>query len=196
MGRQEQPLDPRQGPLARFAYDLRELRRRAGSPSYRELATRTHYSASTLAAAASGRRLPSAAVLAAFVGACGGDPEEWEQRRLDTHNLVTGPPLPPQPLDPAAGETPAVPAAATSGPAGATADGPAVDGPAAVGPGTGEVGPVGPGPGGGAADGAGPGRPVPNGPAEHRPAEQRAAGAPAAGVGGGAGSYTLIPRHR
>ncbi|MEW2138032.1 helix-turn-helix domain-containing protein [Streptomyces sp. NPDC005409] len=91
MGRQEQPLDPGQGPLARFAHDLRELRRRAGSPPYRELATRAHYSASTLADAASGNRLPSAAVLAAFVGACGGDPQEWEQRRIRTHELITAP---------------------------------------------------------------------------------------------------------
>ncbi|WP_308354990.1 helix-turn-helix domain-containing protein [Streptomyces sp. MUM 203J] len=88
MGRQEQPLDPGQGPLAAFAHGLRELRREAGSPPYRRLAAHAHYSASTLAAAASGQRLPSAAVLAAFVTACGGDPEEWERRRLDTHRAL------------------------------------------------------------------------------------------------------------
>ncbi|WP_241253422.1 helix-turn-helix domain-containing protein [Streptomyces sp. W1SF4] len=92
MGRQEQPLDPEQGPVVRFAHDLRDLRRRAGSPSYRQLAARTHFSASTLASAAAGQRLPSAAVLAAFVNACGGDPEEWEQRRIHTHVLSTSPP--------------------------------------------------------------------------------------------------------
>ncbi|EFL18423.1 helix-turn-helix domain-containing protein [Streptomyces sp. C] len=92
MGRQEQPLDPEQGPVVRFAYDLRDLRRRAGSPSYRQLAARTHFSASTLAAAAAGQRLPSAAVLAAFVTACGGDPEAWEQRRIRAHVLSTSPP--------------------------------------------------------------------------------------------------------
>ncbi|WP_328907386.1 helix-turn-helix domain-containing protein [Streptomyces sp. NBC_00234] len=97
MGRQEQPLDLDQGPVARFAYELRELRRRAGSPPYRRLAARAHYSASTLAAAAAGRRLPSATVLAAFVTACGGDPAEWEQRRVRTHRLITSPPpLPPE----------------------------------------------------------------------------------------------------
>lgn len=102
MGRQEQPLDPGQGPLARFACDLRELRRRAGSPPYRELAARTHYSASTLAAAAAGHRLPGPAVLAAFVRACGGDPDDWERRRVRTHELVTGRPSDPDPvLDPA-----------------------------------------------------------------------------------------------
>ncbi|MDH6574901.1 helix-turn-helix domain-containing protein [Kitasatospora sp. MAP5-34] len=91
MGRQEQPLDADEGPLALFALDLRELRRQAGSPPYRRLATRINYSASTLAEAAAGRRLPSEAVLAAFVTACGGDPVEWEHRRVRTHRLITRP---------------------------------------------------------------------------------------------------------
>ncbi|MEW2266853.1 hypothetical protein ACGF5T_34160 [Streptomyces sp. NPDC047853] len=81
MGRHEQPLDPRGGPLALFARDLRGLRRAAGSPSYQRLAARTHFAASTLAAAAGGKRLPSAAVLAAYVAACGGDVATWETRR-------------------------------------------------------------------------------------------------------------------
>ncbi|WP_051967312.1 helix-turn-helix domain-containing protein [Kitasatospora mediocidica] len=93
MGRQEQPLDADEGPLTLFALDLRELRRQAGSPPYRQLAARINYSASTLAEAAAGRRLPTEAVLAAFVTACGGDPVEWERRRLCTHRLITGPPL-------------------------------------------------------------------------------------------------------
>ncbi|MFD8411538.1 helix-turn-helix domain-containing protein [Streptomyces sp. NPDC059650] len=101
MGRREQPLDPDRGPLARFAHDLRELRRQAGSPPYRQLAARAHYSASTLAEATAGHRLPSAAVLAAFVNACGGDPEEWERRRIDTHRLVTAPAQAPAPVVPA-----------------------------------------------------------------------------------------------
>ncbi|MER6959368.1 helix-turn-helix domain-containing protein [Streptomyces sp. NPDC000618] len=84
MGRHENPIDPRSGPLARFAHELRELRRSAGSPSYQELARRTHFAASTLAACASGSRLPSASVLAAYVTACGGDADEWELRRRAT----------------------------------------------------------------------------------------------------------------
>ncbi|MFD0277701.1 helix-turn-helix domain-containing protein [Kitasatospora sp. NPDC127111] len=114
MGRQEQPLDPHQGPLARFAYDLRELRRRAGSPSYRQLAGRTHYSASTLAAAADGRRLPSAAVLAAFVTACGGDPDAWEQRRIHAHHLSTSLPPADDPAGDPAGDPTPDPAPATA----------------------------------------------------------------------------------
>ncbi|WP_410535914.1 helix-turn-helix domain-containing protein [Streptomyces sp. KL2] len=91
MGRRERPIDPRGGPLEQFAHDLRALRRSAGSPSYQELARRTHFAASTLAASASGKRLPSAAVLAAYVSACGGDTEEWEKRRLRTRSqLDTG----------------------------------------------------------------------------------------------------------
>ncbi|MFJ2582399.1 helix-turn-helix domain-containing protein [Kitasatospora aureofaciens] len=92
MGRQEQPLDAGDGPLVLFALELRELRRQAGSPPYRQLAARTNYSASTLAEAAAGRRLPSDGVLAAFVTACGGDPVEWEHRRIRTHRLITQPP--------------------------------------------------------------------------------------------------------
>ncbi|MGF6908943.1 hypothetical protein P3T36_000976 [Kitasatospora sp. MAP12-15] len=92
VGRQEQPLDAEEGPLALFALELRELRRQAGSPPYRRLATRINYSASTLADAAGGRRLPSEAVLAAFVTACGGDAVEWERRRVRTHQLITRPP--------------------------------------------------------------------------------------------------------
>ena len=158
MGRQEQPLDLDQGPVARFAYELRELRRRAGSPPYRQLAARAHYSASTLAAAAAGRRLPSAAVLAAFVTACGGDPADWEQRRVRTHRLITSPPpLPPE--APPGGGTPGYPAALGNeppDPAQSYARGAAP--PTAKGSfGTGDVGtgPVGTGPVGGGPVGGG-----------------------------------------
>jgi tetratricopeptide (TPR) repeat protein len=80
VGRPEQPLDPDAGPLPEFAAELRELRRRAGNPGYRNLARRAGYSASTLSGAASGRTLPSLAVTLAYVGACGGNLAEWEQR--------------------------------------------------------------------------------------------------------------------
>jgi WD40 repeat protein len=80
MPRPERPLDGNGGALARFAADLRSLRERAGSPSYRSLSARAHYSAAALAAAASGRRLPTLAVTLAYVAACGGDRVEWEAR--------------------------------------------------------------------------------------------------------------------
>ncbi len=66
--------------LLRFAADLRNLREQAGSPTYRELGQRAHYSAGTLSDAAGGRKLPSLGVTLAYVRACGGDPVEWERR--------------------------------------------------------------------------------------------------------------------
>ncbi|ALG08311.1 hypothetical protein AOZ06_16575 [Kibdelosporangium phytohabitans] len=63
-----------------FAAELRLLRTKAGTPSYREMGRAAHYSATTLSAAAGGRKLPSRAVTLAFVRACGGDEAEWEQR--------------------------------------------------------------------------------------------------------------------
>src|SRR5438132_165283 len=66
MPRPERPLDPADGPVSDFAAQLRELRQAAGNPGYRRLAQRAHYSAATLAAAASGRRLPSLEVTLAI----------------------------------------------------------------------------------------------------------------------------------
>ncbi|NUK39700.1 hypothetical protein HRW16_01905 [Streptomyces lunaelactis] len=80
VGRPEKPLDPQAGPVPRFAWQLRRLRERAGGPSYRALARRAHYSASTLAEAAKGDRLASLAVTLAYVEACGGDCDEWRAR--------------------------------------------------------------------------------------------------------------------
>lgn len=80
MPRSERPLDSAHTPLARFAADLRALRRAAGTPTYREMAARSHYSVSTLSEAAGGRRLPTLGVMRAYVTACGGDPVEWTGR--------------------------------------------------------------------------------------------------------------------
>ncbi|MGV9311162.1 nSTAND1 domain-containing NTPase [Streptomyces sp. NPDC003691] len=82
MGRREKPLDPAAGPVQRFAHELRELRRRAGGPTYRDMARSSPYTAPTLSAAAAGERLPSLAVALAYVSACGagGRAAEWELR--------------------------------------------------------------------------------------------------------------------
>ncbi len=61
-----------------LAARLRELRRLAGNPGYRELARRSGFSLAALANAAGGRQMPSLAVTMAFVRACGGDPVEWQ----------------------------------------------------------------------------------------------------------------------
>ena len=68
------------GPIESLAAGLRELRRRAGSPGYRELAARAGVSASTLANAASGKHLPTMAATLAYVRACDGDPGCWERQ--------------------------------------------------------------------------------------------------------------------
>ncbi|MFI9387131.1 AAA family ATPase [Kutzneria sp. NPDC052558] len=80
MPRGERPLDDGDGPLLRFAADLRRLRELAGSPVYRELSRRAHYSTAVLSEAAGGRKLPSLAVTLAYVTACDGDAGLWERR--------------------------------------------------------------------------------------------------------------------
>ncbi len=80
MPRRENPLGPAEDELIRFAADLRVLREDAGTPTYRQLSARAHYSAAALSEAASGRKLPSLPVTLAYVRACDGDPAEWERR--------------------------------------------------------------------------------------------------------------------
>ncbi|MFC3499768.1 helix-turn-helix domain-containing protein [Micromonospora krabiensis] len=94
MGRRETPLDPKAGPVHRLAWQLRQLREQAGSPSYRVLARRAHYSASTLAEAAKGERLPSLEVTLAYAEACGGDAGEWRARWSATAKAMAASPAP------------------------------------------------------------------------------------------------------
>jgi hypothetical protein len=83
MGRPMRPVDPAEGILPEFATALRELRREAGSPPFRQLARRAHYSPTTLSVACSGTVLPSLEVTLSLVRACGGREEEWRQRWTD-----------------------------------------------------------------------------------------------------------------
>lgn len=82
MGRPEKPIDG-SGPVAVLARALRDLRARAGSPSYKHLAGLTNYSSAVLAAATGGNRRPSWDVTRSLVQACDGDPADvrplWEQ---------------------------------------------------------------------------------------------------------------------
>lgn len=80
MGRPERGLDAVDGPVERFVGELRDLRRTAGNPSYRELARRAHYAPTTFSSAVSGYRLPTLEVTLAFVTACEGDVVRWEER--------------------------------------------------------------------------------------------------------------------
>ncbi|MFK3983814.1 AAA family ATPase [Micromonospora sp. NPDC050397] len=90
MPRRERPLNGDGGILLRFAADLRQLREKAGSPTYRELAHRAHYSAATLSEAAGGRKLPSLAATLGYVRACDGDVTAWEQRWHETAAELAG----------------------------------------------------------------------------------------------------------
>ncbi len=87
MGRREQDLDD-DGPLAQFAGRLRGLRAAAGSPTYRQLASATNFSAATLARAASGRVLPTLDVTVAYAASCGADVEEWKRLWHQTSHAI------------------------------------------------------------------------------------------------------------
>ncbi|UOZ02769.1 helix-turn-helix domain-containing protein [Amycolatopsis sp. WQ 127309] len=79
MGRPEKPVNTSGGVATQFARELRELRARAGNPTYREMARSAMFSSSVLSSAASGNRMPSLQVTLAFVAACGGDDEAWRR---------------------------------------------------------------------------------------------------------------------
>lgn len=96
MPRNQNPVDPRDGPLAAFAHDLRVLREKAGNPPYRVLAKRAGFSASTLSVAASGTVLPSLDVTLAYAETCGGDPERWRERWTELADLLRQPPPGPE----------------------------------------------------------------------------------------------------
>ncbi|MDG9689710.1 helix-turn-helix domain-containing protein [Streptomyces sp. DH17] len=89
-GRPEQPLNPEAGPLERFASDLRRLRSGARL-TYAQMAALTHFSRSSLSQAAAGQRLPSREVLLAYVHACGGEPQWWEERWERVRQQLYGP---------------------------------------------------------------------------------------------------------
>jgi hypothetical protein len=74
------PVDPAEGPVQHFAAGLRELREQAGNPTFKQLAKRAHYSATTLSVACSGKVLPSLDVSLALVRACHGAEDAWRRR--------------------------------------------------------------------------------------------------------------------
>jgi hypothetical protein len=80
VARQERAVDPLDGPLQAFAYDLRKVRADAGLPTYRALAKVAGFSATTLSEAAGGMRKPTLDVVLAYVGACHGDTDYWRCR--------------------------------------------------------------------------------------------------------------------
>ena len=85
MGRAQRPLDPAGGPVQAFAAELRALRHRAGEPTYLRMQRSTGKSRTALAEAAGGDHLPTWETVAAFVRACGEDPDSWRIRWERTH---------------------------------------------------------------------------------------------------------------
>lgn len=113
-GRPERPIDHDDGPVAVFASALRQLRREAGSPSYRKMSARALFAPSVLSTAAAGSTFPSLRVTLAFVTACGGDPAKWRRRWEATAAALVNPADPgstasPWP-EPGAGQGAVVPA--------------------------------------------------------------------------------------
>ncbi|MER6350771.1 helix-turn-helix domain-containing protein [Streptomyces sp. NPDC001634] len=88
MGRREVEINPLAGPVEELATALRDLRAASGLPTYRQMAARTHYSASVLSRAARGCQLPSLPVVKAFAEACGVDPGPYEQRWRQAHKAL------------------------------------------------------------------------------------------------------------
>lgn len=91
MGRPMRPIDPAGGCVQEFAAELRRLRERAGNPPFRQMASRAHYSATTLSVACSGTSLPSLDVTLAFVRACDGPVEYWRRRWQDADGMSDTP---------------------------------------------------------------------------------------------------------
>ncbi|WP_329529635.1 hypothetical protein [Streptomyces sp. NBC_01462] len=83
MPRRATPLSPDDGPRARFALALRQLRDDAGfdAKTIHTIAAENNMPRSTLHAALRGERIPTVPVLAALVRSWGGDEAEWMQKR-------------------------------------------------------------------------------------------------------------------
>ncbi|GAA1945801.1 helix-turn-helix domain-containing protein [Kitasatospora viridis] len=98
----------RRAAVAEFAAALRQLRLRAGQPSFRAMAGATGaISHTTLHEAASGTRLPSWPTTRSYVQACGGSEPEWHERWLAAAQAGAVP----EPADLPPTTVPAVPAA-------------------------------------------------------------------------------------
>jgi hypothetical protein len=80
LGRPERALPVGGDPIALFAGELREMRKRARNLGYREMSRRANFSASVLSTAAAGRVLPTLPVMRAYATACGENPDVWEAR--------------------------------------------------------------------------------------------------------------------
>jgi hypothetical protein len=97
-GRRSQPAELGDGPVAEFAAELRKLRTDAGEPSLRDMEVRAEAvnypcSRTSFSEAARGKELPTWRIAAAYVAACGVDPESWRKRWERTEALSKGRPF-------------------------------------------------------------------------------------------------------
>lgn len=80
VGRPEKALDSSASPVALFAQQLRELRYKAGAPTFRDLARWTGLAPTTLSKAMGGDRLPTLAVTLRLVRVLADDEDIWRRR--------------------------------------------------------------------------------------------------------------------
>lgn len=70
-------------PLAEFTAALRELRQRAGNPTFRTMSRRAEVSPATLHRVEVGRQIPTREAVLAYVGACDGDQDLWRHQHRE-----------------------------------------------------------------------------------------------------------------
>ncbi|MGW7397268.1 helix-turn-helix domain-containing protein [Streptomyces cyaneofuscatus] len=87
-GRKLKPLPDDDHPRTQFAQALRDLRDRAGSPSYRALSEKVGYTLATYSSIFNGEVLPEEEQLIDLVGYLKGDTREWLQRLSDAAEAV------------------------------------------------------------------------------------------------------------
>jgi hypothetical protein len=78
------PREPPAGPIERFAWDLRQVKAAAGNPTLEQIAERGKVSKAALSEATSGRKVPSEAILKAYLIGCKcpqPDIDAWVARR-------------------------------------------------------------------------------------------------------------------
>jgi hypothetical protein len=69
--------------LAEFTAALRELRQRAGNPTFRTMSRRTSASATTLYRVEIGKQIPTQEAVLAYVRACDGDQDLWRHQHRE-----------------------------------------------------------------------------------------------------------------
>lgn len=94
MTRLPKRADPAEGPVAKFAWELRSLQNRMGpdAPSVEDISRREGLPRSTLYAALRGDRLPRREVVAALARSWGADASEWLDRRSAVESLRSSEP--------------------------------------------------------------------------------------------------------